>query len=534
MKKDWATSGLDLHLELGRDQPGPGVRAGLETALREAVRTGRLGPGVRLPSSRALAADLGVARNTVAEAYGQLVAEGWLTAVQGSGTRVAGQAATSLAPAAHPAPAAGQARAAGQAPTGQAPTAGQAPVIGSPRAASSVPPRVTAYRYSLRVGSPDLSAFPRAAWLAAARRALSAAPSEAFGYGQPQGRPELRAALAEYLARARGVRAHPDRIVVCDGFGEGLALLTRVLRARGATTLAVEEYGLPSARDTAVAAGLRLTTLPVDGHGAMASPAIPAGPASPAGAALLTPAHQFPLGAALAPARRTQFVEWARDSGGLIIEDDYDGEFRYDRQPVGALQALAPDHVAYAGSASKSLAPGFRLGWLVLPASLVGEVTAARELATGPGSRLDQLTLAEFITSGGYDRHIRRSRLAYRRRRDRLAAALGREAPRVRVTGIAAGLHALCELPPGLTEDQVVARAAARGLEVEGLARYRATGSAANRATDQATGSATHQATGAGRGPSGRQALVIGYGSPPEHSFSGAVARLCAALNDPA
>jgi GntR family transcriptional regulator/MocR family aminotransferase len=221
-------------------------------------------------------------------------------------------------------------------------------------------------------------------------------------------------------------------------------------------------------------------------------------------------------------------VEWARDSGGLVIEDDYDGEFRYDRQPVGALQALAPEHVAYAGSASKSLAPGFRLGWLVLPASLVGEVTAARELTTGPGSRLDQLTLAEFITSGGYDRHVRRSRLAYRRRRDRLAAALGREAPRVRVTGIAAGLHALCELPPGLTEDQVVARAAARGLEVEGLARYRAT------ATNQANGSATDRATSADRGQPGRQALVIGYGSPPEHSFSGAVARLCAAFNDPA
>jgi GntR family transcriptional regulator/MocR family aminotransferase len=527
MKKDWATSGLDLHLELGRGQPGHGVRAGLESALREAVRTGRLGPGVRLPSSRALAADLGVARNTVAEAYGQLVAEGWLTAVQGSGTRVAGQAATGLPTAAHSAPVARQARAAGA-------PAGQAPVIGSPGAAFSGPPgpRVTPYRYSLRVGSPDLSAFPRAAWLAAARRALSAAPSEAFGYGHPQGRPELRAALAEYLARARGVRAHPDRIVVCDGFGEGLALLTRVLRAHGATTLAVEEYGLPSARDTAVAAGLRLATLPVDGHGATA------GPASPAGAALLTPAHQFPLGAALAPGRRTQFVEWARDTGGLVIEDDYDGEFRYDRQPVGALQALAPEHVVYAGSASKSLAPGFRLGWLVLPASLVGEVTAARELTTGPGSRLDQLTLAEFITSGGYDRHVRRSRLAYRRRRDRLAAALGREAPRVRVTGIAAGLHALCELPPGLTEDHLVARAAARGLEVEGLARYRATGSASNQATrsatNRATGSATDPATDAGRGQPGRQALVIGYGSPPEHSFSGAVARLCAAFNDPA
>jgi GntR family transcriptional regulator/MocR family aminotransferase len=208
-------------------------------------------------------------------------------------------------------------------------------------------------------------------------------------------------------------------------------------------------------------------------------------------------------------------VEWARSTGGLVIEDDYDGEFRYDRQPVGAVQSLAPEHVVYAGSASKSLAPGLRLGWLVLPAALTGPVAAARELATGPGSRLDQLTLAEFIAAGGYDRHVRRSRLAYRRRRDRLSAALHSEAPRVRVTGIAAGLHALCELPPGQTEDHVVARAAARGLRVDGLGSYRATG------------------PGDGCGPAGRQALVVGYGSPPEHAFSHALARLCAALNDP-
>jgi GntR family transcriptional regulator/MocR family aminotransferase len=478
MEKAWATSGVDLHLDLnreagrtgpGRTGPGPGVRAQLETALREAVRTGQLGPGARLPSSRALAADLGVARNTVAEAYGQLVAEGWLTAAQGSATRVADRVATG------------------------------ADLASAPDHPQAAPPR----RYTLKAGSPDLSAFPRAAWLAAARRAFSAAPSAAFGYGYPQGRPELRAALAGYLARARGVRADPDRIVVCDGFAEGLALLARVLRARGAATLAVEEYGLPSARATITAAGLRLATLPVDGHGAVV------GEAGRASAVLLTPAHQFPLGAALAPGRRTQLVQWARDTGGLVIEDDYDGEFRYDRQPVGAVQALAPDYVVYAGSASKSLAPGFRLGWLVLPASLAREVAAARELTAGPGSRLDQLTLAEFITSGRYDRHVRRSRLAYRRRRDRLAAALAREAPQVRVTGIAAGLHALCELPPGLSEDHVVARAAARGLDLDGLATYCATGRP------------------------DRAALVVGYGSPPEHSFSGAVARLCAALTDP-
>ncbi|HEX3751093.1 MAG TPA: PLP-dependent aminotransferase family protein [Streptosporangiaceae bacterium] len=548
MKKEWAISGLDLHLDLGRgrapgaappqavtadgaaeptrttgpagaagangitEAEGPvraeepatakgGIRVQLEAALRDAVRTGRLGTGTRLPSSRALAADLGVARNTVAEAYAQLVAEGWLTARQGSGTRVANRVAVPPAP---------------SSATQTSPPADTSDPASPARHAGSDslpwpparPPGLRPPRYTLKAGSPDLSAFPRAAWLAAARRAFTAVPSHALGYGHPQGRPELREALAEYLARARGVRAHPDRIVVCDGFAAGLALLAGVLRARGTTTLAVEEYGLPTARATASAAGLRLAPLPVDADGAVV------GQAGRAGAVLVTPAHQFPLGAALSPGRRTQLVEWARDTGGLVVEDDYDGEFRYDRQPVGAVQALAPEHVVYAGSASKSLAPGFRLGWLVLPAPLAREVAAAQELAAGPGCRLDQLTLAEFIVSGGYDRHVRRSRLAYRRRRDRLAAALAREAPQVRVTGIAAGLHALCELPPSLAEDDVVARALARGLDVDGLAHYRAREAASH-------------------GPA-RQALVVGYGSPPEHAFSGAVARLCAALNDPA
>ncbi|HEX4257470.1 MAG TPA: PLP-dependent aminotransferase family protein [Streptosporangiaceae bacterium] len=475
MEREWAISSLDLHLDLHRGQRPPGgLRAGLEAALRGAVRTGRLGPGTRLPSSRALAGDLGLARNTVADAYSQLVAEGWLTAERGSGTRVAERVSAEPGP-------------------------GATPPAPAPRQPA---------RYTLMAGSPDVSAFPRSAWLAATRRALTAAPSTAFGYSHPQGRPELRAALAGYLARARGVRAHPDRIVVSDGFTDGLALLARVLRQRGARTVAVEEYGLPTARATITAAGLGLTAVPVDDQGAVLAAVGPA-----ADALLLTPAHQFPLGAALAPARRTQAAEWARTTGGLIIEDDYDGEFRYDRQPVGAVQALAPEHVVYAGSASKSLAPGFRLGWLVLPAGLAQEVAAARELAVGPGSRLDQLTLAEFIGSGAYDRHVRRSRLAYRRRQDRLAAALRREAPRVRVTGVAAGLHALCELPAGQSEAHVVARAAARGLEVDALDRYRA--------------------AEAGVGPARRQALVVGYGSPPEHAFSHAVARLCAALNDP-
>ena len=209
----------------------------------------------------------------------------------------------------------------------------------------------------------------------------------------------------------------------------------------------------------------------------------------------------------LAPGRRTRAIEWAARTGGFLIEDDYDGEFRYDRQPVGAMQALGPEQVIYAGTASKSLAPGLRLGWLVLPACLVEEVTAAKALTDRYSSSFDQLTLAEFLTSGAYDRQVRRSRLAYRRRRDHLVAAVRRHVPQARVTGVAAGLHALLELPPGLDEDEIIARAAARhDLALDGLRHY----------SPEA-------------GPQ-RPALVIGYATPPEHAFTGAVARLVAVL----
>jgi GntR family transcriptional regulator/MocR family aminotransferase len=467
MTQTWATSGVDLHLELA----GRRVRAGLEQALRDAVQSGRLAPGTRLPSSRALASDLQVARNTVADAYAQLVAEGWLAAERGSGTRVADR------------------------------IAGPDPAVEPPVPAASRPAR-----YSFQPGSPDLAAFPTAAWLLAGRRALTAAPAQALGYSDPRGRPELRRALAGYLSRARGVTASPDRIVVCAGFAHGLHLLSHVLAARGGTAMAMEAYSLAAHRDTVTAAGLAVTPVPLDGHGAVVAQF------GTAAAALLTPAHQFPLGMVLHPRRRAQAVAWARDAGGIVIEDDYDGEFRYDRQPVGAVQALAPGHVVYAGSASKSLAPGLRLGWLVLPGGLLDEVVAARLLTDRQGSVLDQLTLAEFIDSGGYDRHVRRSRLAYRRRRDRLAEALARAVPPVRVTGIAAGLHALAELPPGQDEEEVVARAARRGLLVEGLAAYAAGPSPA--------------------GPPARAALVVGYATPPQHAFTGALARLTAVLAD--
>ncbi len=437
MAKTWAISGVDLHL----DPAGPRVRAALERELRAAVRGGRLAPGTRLPSSRALARDLGLARNTVAAAYGQLVAEGWLEGRQGSGTRVA------------PRP---------------------APDEPSP----STPPPRAAPQFDLRAGRPDVTLFPQREWLAAARRALRAAPYDALGYGDPRGRIELRRALAGYLSRARGVVASPERIVVCTGLVQGLSLLKAALGG----PWAVEAYGHAAHRR-----GLDARPVPVDHEGAVVDEL------GDARAALLTAAHQFPLGVTLTPQRRRAAVDWARTGGRLVVEDDYDGEFRYDRRPVGAMQALAPDHVVYAGTASKSLAPGVRLGWLVLPAALVDPVVGARAHGDWP-SALDQLTLAELIDSTGYDRQVRRARLVYRRRRDRLVDALGP------VGGIDAGLHAV--VPVDEDEAVVVRRAQRRGVLLESLDHYR-------------FGERSE-------GP----ALVVGYGTPPEHAFAGALGRL--------
>ncbi|MGW3334832.1 MocR-like pyridoxine biosynthesis transcription factor PdxR [Streptomyces rubiginosohelvolus] len=465
MTDSWAAFGADLHLE----PVGQGLRSGLMEALREAVRTGRLAPGTRLPSSRALAADLGVARNTVADAYAELVAEGWLTARQGSGTRVAQRSA---------------------------------PRRTDPAAAPARPAR-TGAGYDLKPGTPDLSGFPRTAWLKAARKALTAAPDEVFGYGDPQGRAELRTVLAEYLARARGVYADPERIVICAGFAHGVALLGRVLRRRRVREVAVESYGLDLHTNLLTDAGLRIPCLPLDEHGSRTGDLAAL---RGAGAVLLTPAHQFPTGVPLHPDRRAAAVDWARSTGGLILEDDYDGEFRYDRQPVGALQGLDPERVVYLGTASKSLAPGLRLGWMVLPRHLVGEVMAAKGMADRVSGSPDQLTLAEFIASGAYDRHVRSMRLRYRRRRDQLVAALADRAPGIEVSGIAAGLHAVLELPAG-AERSVIQAAAFQGLALEGLSRYR------------------HPDA-----PATRDALVIGYGSPSESAWAGALDALCRVL----
>ncbi|MFK4268116.1 MocR-like pyridoxine biosynthesis transcription factor PdxR [Streptomyces milbemycinicus] len=500
MEDSWATSpaglGTDLHLDLPEGGTA-GVGAALIRSLRDAVRGGRLAPGTRLPSSRSLAADLGIARNTVADAYGELVAEGWLTARQGSGTRVAARVVP------------------------PEPTPPRTPPTAEPHRRPT---------YDLRPGSPDISSFPRAAWLSATRRALTAAPHDAFAYGGPSGRPELRRALADYLARARGVRADPERIVICAGFKQGLAVLSRVLRAAGEREVAVESYGLDIHWNVMRRAGLRTVPLPVDDRGARTDEL--AG-LTGVRTVLLTPAHQFPTGVSLHPDRRASVVDWASRTGGLVVEDDYDGEFRYDRNPVGALQGLDPERVLYLGTSSKSLAPVLRLAWMVVPGHLMDELLAVKGTGEWPTGGLDQLTLAEFLESGAYDRHVRGMRLRYRRRRDQLVAALAEHAPQVRVRGIAAGLHAVLEIPPG-TERSVLQGAAWQGLAMDGLARYRY---AADDDDDvrgdvrgDARGDVQGEARGDARGDVRGDALVVGYGTPPDHAFSGALEALCRAL----
>lgn len=461
--------GADLYLELAPTGPR---RQALAAALRDAVRSGRLAPGTRLPPYRALAVDLGVARNTVADAYAELVAEGWLTARQGSGTRVAERVAAVR-----------------------------------PQAAPKAVGVAAKFAHNLRQGQPDAASFPRTAWVASVRRAVAAAPVDAFGPGDPHGRLELRQALTDYLARVRGVRTAPEHIVICSGVAHGLRLLFGGVLSG---PLAVEAYGLPFHRGILAAAGVRTVALGLDDRGARTD-RLATDPATTsrhgARSVLLTPAHQFPVGGPLHAARRSAAVDWARSRGGLVLEDDYDGEFRYDREPVGAVQGLDPDHVVYMGSVSKSLSPAIRLGWMVLPPRLVDDVLAAKGLREAWAGVGDQLALADFVESGQYDTHVRRMRRRYRARRAQLVAALADRAPHVSVTGIAAGLHAVLRLPPG-TEASTVEAATHLGIALDGLAAFRHPDSPDPH----------------------HDGLVVGYATPPEHRYGAALDALCRAL----
>ncbi|WP_188195832.1 MocR-like pyridoxine biosynthesis transcription factor PdxR [Nonomuraea sp. SYSU D8015] len=456
MRKGWASSGVDLHLEISATG---GRRRGLEDALREAVRDGRLPRGTRLPSTRALAAELRMARGTVSAAYDQLVEEGYLTTRPGAATEVA-----DVTPPAPPG-VAGMARPSLPSSPG---TAGVARP--SPHSSASAPPdRPTSPPeavpvHDLRPGLPDVSAFPVRAWLRATRHVFATAPSHVLGPCDPRGRIELRTALAGYLGRTRGVITTPDLIVVTTGFVQALNLLAAVLPGG---PVAMEDPGHDFYRDVARRAGREVVPLPVDGLGARAETLT-----REVAAAVVTPAHQYPTGIPLHPRRRRALREWAAGSGRLVVEDDYDGEFRYDRQPVGALQGTAPEHVVYVGTASESLAPALRLAWMAVPPTLIGPVTEAKLHADAHTEVPGQLVLARMLETHDYDRHIRAARLRYRRRRDLLRARLlgpGRPLPGVTLAGVAAGLRALLLLPEGgPAEAEVVAAGERRGIALRG------------------------------------------------------------------
>ena len=428
------TSSAELLIELERSR-SRGFRAQVEDELRDAIRSGRLAPGVLLPSTRALAADLGVTRGVIVAAYDQLVAEGYLVSRAGSGTVVNA-------------------------------------TVKNPTVSRRRPGADTEVVVDFRPGLPDLDLFPRGVWLRATRSALQTLPEGDLGYADPRGLPQLREAVADYVGRVRGVSTDGDHVVVCNGFGHGLSLVVRALHDTGREVFAVEDPGHPGPRAEIEWLGARCRGVDVDAEGMVVDQLV----GSPARAVVVTPAHQFPTGAVLSAPRRTALAEWARDVDGYIVEDDYDAEYRYDRHPVGALQGVAPDRVIYSGTLSKSLAPGLRLGWLVLPEPLLEPIAAGRQLTDYATSSLVQAAGARFLANGDLDRHLRRTRRVYRRRRDALIAALARWIPDARPSGVAAGLHVLVTLPDLYDESEIVARAHAAGVGVYPLSPFRMNG----------------------------------------------------------
>ena len=422
----------ELLVELDRGARGR-LSAQLERRLRESIRDGRLVAGTRLPSTRALACELGVARGTVVAAYQQLAAEGYLALRRGAAPRVAHAVA---------------------------------PVPAGSNGASR---RAPAPRWDLRPDVADYAAFPRREWLTSLRGALGTALDSDLGYGDAHGAAALRDALAAYLGRSRGVAATPERMVTGVGFTHVLSLVCAALRRRGVRCVGVEDPGHPALHRIVAHAGMELVPLPVDESGVVVDAVRAADPES----VLVTPAHQFPTAAVLAPERRAELLAWAARNDRLVLEDDVDAEFRYDVPPVGALQGLAPERVAYLGSVSRTLAPALRMGWGVLPSWLADDVVAEVHGTFLAPPRLDQLALAAFLERGELDRHLRRMRLRYRRRRDALLAALAATLPAVETAGAAAGLHVVARLPEGADEAAVVEAARSRRIALSSLGEHR-------------------------------------------------------------
>jgi GntR family transcriptional regulator/MocR family aminotransferase len=423
---------LELLISLKKNGSGP-LREQIENQLRSAIRSNRLRPGGRVPSTRDLAKQLGVSRPTVVEAYAQLAAEGYLNLRQGAQPRVSSACA---------------------------------PLKLRPRSAL---PAMERPRIDFRPGVPDLREFPRADWLRALRETLAEMTSSELHYGDPLGVPALRTTLAEYLARVRGVVAEPSNVVITTGFNQGSTLVFRALAAAGLKRVALEDPTSPEQWARAEALGLKTPRIPVDEDGLRVEELARAS----VDAVVLTPAHQFPTGAVLSGERRTALLGWLRSRKAFVFEDDYDAEIRYDRAAIGALQGLEPDRVIYAGSASKTLAPALRLGWLVVPPALHEAIDREKRLADWGGPRIDQHAFARFLARGDFDRHLRRMRSHYSERRDAMLKALVETLPDAEVLGIAAGLHAAVRLPAGDDESAIVEEADRRGLAIVGLDRYR-------------------------------------------------------------
>lgn len=415
-----------VELDRGGDLP---LYEQLERTLREAIRAGRLPAGARLPSSRALAGELGISRGVVTSAYDQLSAEGYLETRQGAPARVA-------------------------------------------RAMRAQPPRPPApsllsrFAYDFSPGVPDLAGFPRDRWLRSLRRAWRDTSLDAVGYGDPRGVPELREALAAYLGRVRGAVADPEHLLICTGFRQGLSLTCRWLRSSGIEHVALEDPGWHAQRLIVEEAGLTVTPIAVDADGID----VAALDRSGADAVVVTPAHQFPTGAVLSARRRAALIEWAERGDRLIVEDDYDAELCPER--IGALQGLAPDRVLHIGSASKRLAPGMRLGWMLPPSWLSWALISAKAIEDAGSETIGQLALADFIARGELERHIRRMRLRYRQRRRTLLDALARELPDWRPSPTGGGLHLNVLLPSHVDEPALLAAAARQRVGIEGLSLH--------------------------------------------------------------
>jgi GntR family transcriptional regulator/MocR family aminotransferase len=483
-------------LQLDIDQAPPGGRtAWLADRLRSAIADGRLPVGARLPASRVLAEELRVTRGVVTEAYRRLAESGQITGRGRLGTVVV---AAPAAPFGRTRDTPGHGRGAGPGPA----LFGSGDREGVVDALRALPCRI-----DLSPGVPDLAAFPRTSWLRAERAVLAGIGPADFGYGDPRGAPALRRAVVGWLARNRGIRADPDEVVVVAGVAQALGLLGQILRADGIRRIAVEDPGSLGARQQLEYGGHALVPVPVDAGGLDVGALY----ASGARAVLLTPAHQFPTGVVLDGERRRELLNWAAE-GGVVIEDDYDAEHRYDRPPVPALRSLLPEGVCYAGSVSKLLAPALRVGWLLVPSSRLDALVTAKRYADLGNGVLTQLVLARLMDSGELERHLRHVRLRHRRRRDVMLRAIEKHLPGARVHGAAAGLHLMVTFaePPdgargsGFRDTDLAAAALARGVKAHPLSWHRIT-----------------------PGPPG---LVLGYAAGPAHEIEEGIALIGAAL----